>query len=166
MKNARLTKLAKEKTAFNNCSDDMSDVKFELGKSCYSTKIFAMIVLYAVVFCGRIFLRRHIVNPNMEMPVSDIVFWIFIGVILLYVIISTIMQSRRKSISVNGKKLCYNGGCWTSDDISYVKCTKLLERIEVFSKGKKILSFSWELDNSELFIAWVKKCGIMFDDNR
>lgn len=166
MENARLTKLAKEKTAFNNCSEDMSDVKFELGKSCYSPKIFAMIVLYAVVFCGRNFLKQHIVNPDMEMPVSDIIFWIFIGVILIYVIISTIIQSRRKSISVNGKKLFYNGDCWTSDDISYVKCSKLLERIEVFSKGKKILSFPWELDNSELFIAWVKKCGIMFDDNR
>jgi len=65
-----------------------------------------------------------------------------------------------------GKKLFYNGNCWSSDEISHVKCTKWLERVEVYSSGKKVLTFPWEKDNSELFIAWVKKCGIKFEDNR
>ena len=72
----------------------------------------------------------------------------------------------KPTISVSGKTVFYNGECWTSDEISCVKCTKWLERVEVYSNGKKVLTFPWELDNSELFIAWVNKCGIAFEDYR
>jgi hypothetical protein len=166
MENKRLAKLFLEKTALKNCRIDMSDVRFELGKSLYSTKIFALIALYAVIFGGRIFARMRIGNPDMQMSVTDILFLIIIGLLLIYTIVSTAIQSRRASISVYGKELFYNGDCWKSDDITCVKCSKFLEIVEVYSNGKKILSFPWELDNSELFIAWVKKCGIKFEDNR
>ena len=46
-------------------------------------------------------------------------------------------------------------------------CQELgIETVAVYSAGKKILSFPWSMENSELFIAWVKKCGIVFEDNR
>ena len=100
------------------------------------------------------------------MSAGDIVFWCFIGLIIVLVVVTTVKEKNSPTISVMGKKLFYNGNCWSSDEISHVKCTKWLERVEVYSSGKEVLTFPWEKDNSELFIAWVKKCGIKFEDNR
>lgn len=164
--NKKLEKLATEKTAFNDCRADMSDVNFEIGKSSYTTKIFGTIVLFALFFGVRILSRNFVGNPDMEFSVGDIIFWCFIGLILILVIISIINENKRPSILISGKTLFYNGDCWSSDEISNVKCTKWFERIEVYSAGKKVLTFPWEMDNSELFIAWVNKCGIVFEDYR
>lgn len=159
-------KLARENTAFSNCRPDMSDVNFEIGKSSYTAKVFFMIVLFAVIFSGRIFLRRMVVNAGGGLDGLDIVFWIFIGCIALFAIVTAVTQARQPTISVSGKTVFYKGDCWTSDDISCVKITKWFQRVEVWSNGKKIIAFPWELDNSELFIAWTKKCGIVFEDDR
>lgn len=164
--NQRLAKLAAENTAFNNCRPDMSDVSFEIGKSSYSVKIFGAIVLFALFFGVRIIARRYVGNPDMKLSAGGIVFWCFIGLLLILVIFSIIKESKRPPISVSGKTLFYNGDRWSSDEISYVKCTKWFERVDVYSGEKKVLSFPWEMDNSELFIAWVNKCGIVFEDNR
>lgn len=164
--NKRLIKLAAEDTALNDCRSDMSDVNFEIGKSSYSLKIWGMIVVFAVIFGGRILIRRKVGNPDYTMSTMDILFWIFIRCLLIYTIVSAIILSKKPSIAVSGKKIFYNGNCWSSDEISCVKCNKFLEHIEVYSEGKKILSFPWELDNSEIFIAWTKKCGITFEDRR
>lgn len=164
--NKRLEKLAAEKTAFKNCQADMSDVNFEIGKSSYSAKIFGAIVVFAIFFGVRIYARRFVGNPAMKLSAGDIIFWCFIGLLLILVISTLIKESKRPPISVWGKTLFYNGNCWSSDKISYVKCTKWFERVEVYSDGKEVLTFPWEMDNSELFIAWVNKCGIVFEDNR
>lgn len=164
--NKRLAKLELESTAFNNCRPDISDVSFEIGKSSYSVKIFGAIVLFALFFGVRIIARRYVGNPDMKLAAGDIVFWCFIGLLLILVIFSIIKESKRPPILVSGKTLFYNSDCWSSDEISYVKCTKWFERVDVYSGEKKVLSFPWEMDNSELFIAWVNKCGIVFEDNR
>lgn len=54
------------------------------------------------------------------------------------VIIFMFREKNKPIISVSGKTIFYNGECWASDDISCVKCTKWLERVEVCSNGKKI----------------------------
>lgn len=159
-------KLALENTAFSNCREDMSDVNFEIGKTSYSAKIFLLIVLFALIFGARILLRRRAGNPDLEMSTGDILFWLFIGLIFVLSIIVAITQKNKPTISVLGKTVFFNGNCWISDEIACVKCTKWLNRVEAYSNGKKIVSFPWELDNSELFIAWAKKCGIVFEDNR
>ncbi len=164
--NKRLEKLAVEDTAFNNSWQDMSDVNFEIGKNSYSLKVFVLIVVMAVVIGGRILSRRMVGNPEYSMSAIDIAFWIFIALLTIYVIISAIVQSRKPTITVSGKTIFYNGNCWTSDEIDSVKCSRFLELVTVYSAGKKILSFPWERDNSELLIAWAKKCGIAFEDNR
>ena len=164
--NIKLEKLAKENSAFQTCQPDMSDVNFEIGKSSSTVKIFAAIAAFAPIYGIRFFLRRYVGNPNGSMSAGDIVFWCFIGLIIVLVVVTTVKEKNSPTISVMGKKLFYNGNCWSSDEISHVKCTKWLERVEVYSSGKKVLTFPWEKDNSELFIAWVKKCGIKFEDNR
>lgn len=164
--NKRLAKLELESTAFNNCRDDMSDVSFEIGKSSYSTKIFGAIALFAVIFGVRIIIRRFVGNPDMTFSSGDTLFWCFIALIIVLVIFTVFKESKRPPISVSGKTLFYNGDCWKTNEISCVKCTKWFERVEVYSNGKKVVSFPWEMDNSELFIAWVKKCGIVFEDYR
>lgn len=164
--NKKLEKLATEKTAFKNCQPDMSDVNFEIGKSSYTVKIFGAIALFAVFFGIRITARRYVGATDMAASTGDIIFWCFIALIVILVVVSAIRGNKKPTISVSGKRLFYNGDCWSSDEISCVKCTKWLERVEVYSAGKKVLSFPWEMDNSELFIAWVKKCGILFVDSR
>lgn len=164
--NRRLQKLAAEKTAFNDCRADMSDVHFEIGKNSYSLKIFSTIAAMSVIIGGRIISRRMVGNPEYCMSAIDIAFWIFIALLVIYVIVSAILQSKKPTITVSEKTIFYNGNYWTSDEIDCVKCSKLLEIVTVYSNGKKILSFPWERDNSELFIAWTKKCGIIFEDNR
>lgn len=164
--NKKLEKLATEKTAFKNCREDMSDVSFEIGKSSYTAKLFGFIVLYAIFFGARIIARRYVGNPDMTFSVGDIIFWCFIVLIGILVVVSMIHEKNKPIISVSGKTVFYKGECWTSDEISCVKCTKWLERVEVYSIGKKVLTFPWEMDNSELFIAWVNKCGITFEDHR
>jgi len=164
--NKRLEKLAVENTAFNNCRQDMSDVNFEIGKSSYTAKIFGFIVLFAIFFGVRLIARQHVGNPDMTFSVGDIIFWCFIVLIGILVVVSMIHEKNKPTISVSGKTVFYKGECWTCDEISCVKCTKWFERIEVYSNGKKVLTFPWELDNSELFIAWVNKCGIAFEDYR
>lgn len=145
---------------------NMSDVSFEIGKSSYTVKIFAAIAAFALVYGIRILTRRYVGNPDMTFSVGDIIFWCFIGLIVILVVVTAFQEKNKPTVSVSGKKLFYNGDCWSSDEITHVKCTKWLERVEVYSGGKKVLSFPWEMDNSELFIAWVKKCGIAFEDNR
>lgn len=162
----RLAKLAAEKTALNGCREDMSDVSFEIGNSSYSLKIFAGIVILAVVFGGRILIRRMVGGSELSMSVMDKAFWILIGCIAVLTVVSAIAQSKRPRISVSGKTLFFGERSWSSDEISHIRIGKLFERIEVYSKGKKILSFPWEMDNSEIFIAWTKKCGIPLVDRR
>ena len=164
--NKKLEKLATENTAFKNCQPDMSDVNFEIGKSSYTVKIFAAIAAFALVYGIRMLTRRYVGNPDMTFSIGDIIFWCFIGLIVILVAASAIRGNNKPTISVLGKTLFYNRDCWSSDEISRVKCTKWFERVEVYSGGKKVLSFPWEMDNSELFIAWVKKCRIVFEDNR
>ena len=164
--NIKQQKLDKERTAFSNCRLDMTDVSFEIGKSSYTAKLFGFIVLFAIFFGVRTIARRYVGNPNMTFSVGDIIFWCCIGMIAILVIVTFIHEKNKPTISVLGKKIFYNGNCWTSDDISCVRCTKWFERVEVYSNGKKVLTFPWELDNSELFIAWVNKCGITFEDHR
>ena len=117
--NKRLAKLAAENTGLNKCRADMSDVSFEIGKSSYSVKIFLAIVLFAVFFGGRIFIRRKVGNPNYNMPATDIAFWAFIGFIFICTVVYAIIQSKKPSISVSGKTVFYNGNCWNSDEISW-----------------------------------------------
>lgn len=159
-------KLALENTAFNNCREDMSDVKFEIGRKSYTIKVFSMIVIFALIFGGRIMLRRRAGNPDFTMSALDTAVWTFIGFIAVCTVIASIMQSLKPSISVSGKTIFYNGNCWTCNEISCVEVTKLLGCVNVYSNGKRIISFLWEKDNSELFIAWAKKCGIVFEDKR
>lgn len=159
-------KLAREDSALDNCRSDMSDVNFEIGKSSYTAKVFGMIVLFAVFFGGRIFLRRMIADAGYASSTGNTIFWILIGCIALLTIVTAVTQAKQPTVTVSGKTVFYNGNCWTSDEISCVKCTKWLERVEVYVNGKKVIVFPWELDNSEVFIAWTKKCGIVFDDNR
>ena len=166
IENKKIVKLALEKTAFKNSSSDMSDVNFEIGKSSYTAKLFGFIVLFAIFFGVRIIARCYVGNPDITFSIGDIVFWCCIGIIAILVIVTSIREKTKPTISVSGKTVFYNGDCWTSDEISCVKCTKWLERVEVYSNGKKVLTFPWELDNSELFIAWVNKCGIAFEDYR
>lgn len=164
--NKRFEKLAAEDTILNNCRSDMSDVSFEIGKSSYSVKICFMIVLFAVFFGGRIIMRQKIGNPDYSLSTKDILFWSFIGCILIFTIVYAIMLKTKPTITVSGKTIFYNGNILTSDEIACVKCSKFFEFVTVYSNGKKILSFPWEMDNSEMFIAWVKKCRIEFEDNR
>ena len=164
--NMRLTKLAAERTALNNSREDMSDVNFEIGKKSYSLKAFSAIVAFAVIFGVRIIPRRMIGNPDYTMSAIDKAFWLFIGCIFICIVVLGIIQKIKPSITVSGKTIFYNGNCWTSDEISCVKISNWLERVEVYSNGKKIISFAWEMDNSEKFIAWTKKCGIHFEDKR
>lgn len=165
-RNIRLEKRNAESTALNGCRSDLSDVNFAVGNSSYTAKAFGMIVVFAVVFGGRIFLRRRIGNPEAGLSGIDIGFWILIGCILLVAIISALTQKTRASITVSGKTVFYGGNCYTSDEISLVKVTRWMERVEVYADGKRVIRFPWELDNSEVFIAWTKKCGIAFEDNR
>ena len=164
--NKKIEKLGAEKVAFKNCRTDMSDVNFEIGTSSYTAKLFGFIVLFAIFFGVRIIARQFVGNPDMTFSIGDIIFWCCIGIIAVLVIVTSIHEKNKPTISVSGKTVFYNGDCWTSDEISCVKCTKWFERVEVYSNGKKVLAFPWELDNSELFIAWVNKCGIVFDDKR
>lgn len=164
--NKRLIKLETENTAFNDCSFDMSDVRFEIGKNSYTAQIFGMIAIFGISFGSRILTRRIIANPDFNLSKMNMLFWGLIALLIIFVIVSFITQNRKPIIFVEGKILFYGGNDWTSDEISCVKCTKFFETIKVYSNGKKILSFSWERDNSELFIAWAKKCGIVFEDNR
>lgn len=164
--NKRLEKLALEQTGLDGCRADMSDVSFEIGKSSDTIKIFGAIIAFAVFFGARIIPRRMIGNPEYRFSAIDFAFWGFIGILTVCIIVGAIVQSRRPGISVSGKTIFSGGNCWTSDEISCVKCTRWLEILEVYSGGEKILSIPWELDNSELFIAWTNKCGILFEDNR
>lgn len=164
--NKKPEKLATEKTAFKNCREDMSDVTFEIGKNSYSAKIFGAIAIFAVTFGAKIIIRRYVGNPDMSFSKGDILFWCGIALMIVLVIYTEIKERKRPPISVSCRTLFYNGEYWTSGEISCVKCTKWFERVEVYSNGKKILSFPWEMDNSELFIAWANKCGIVFEDYR
>ena len=73
----------------------------------------------------------------MTFSIGDIVFWCFIGIIAVLVIVTSIHEKNKPTISVSGKTVFYNGDCWPSDEISCVKCTKWFERIEVYSNEKK-----------------------------
>lgn len=166
IRNIRLEKLHAEKTALNGCRSDLSDVNFEIGKNSYTAKVFGMIVLFAAVFGGRIFLRRMIGNPEAGLSAIDIGFWVLIGCILIFAVVSALTSRKRASITVSGKTVFSKGNCFTSDEISLVRVTRWLERVEVYVDGKKVIVFPWEMDHSETFIAWTRKCGIAFEDKR
>ena len=162
----REEKLAAENTVLNDCKSDMSDVNFEITENYNSIKLFGFVILFALFWGGRIGLRRIAGNPDYTMSSIDKAFWIFIVCLIIYMIIYAVSKKFSKPITIAGRTVFYNGNCWTSDDISEVECTALSYQIKVYSNGKKVLSFPWERDNSEMFIAWVRKCGINFTDKR
>ncbi len=162
----REEKLAAENTALNDCMLDMSDVNFEITENYNSIKLFGFVILFALFWIGRIGLRRIVGNPDYTTSAIDKAFGIFIVCLIFFIVVYAVVKKFSKPITVAGKKIFYNGNCWTSDDISEVECAALSYQIKVYSNGRKVLSFPWERDNSEMFIAWVRKCGINFVDKR
>ena len=162
----RSSKLALENTAWKHCRPDMSDVNFEIGKSSYTAKIFGAIVLLAASFGVRMLAKPYFEEESITLLAVDVIFWCFIALIAVLVSITIIHEKKRPTITVSGDTVFCDGKCWTSHEISRVRCTKWLERVEVYVNYKKVLYFPWEMDNSELFIAWVKRCGITFEDMR
>lgn len=159
-------KLTAENTVLNDCKPDMSDVNFEITENYNTIKLFGLVILFALFWGGRIGLRRIVGNPDYTLSPIDKVFGIFIILLIIILVVYAVAKKFSKPIIIAGKTVFYNGNCWTSDDISEVECTALSYQIKVYSNGKKVLSFSWEMNNSEKFIAWVKKCGISFIDKR
>lgn len=162
----RKAKLALESTAFKNCRGDMSDISFEIGKSSPMLKAMGALVIFSAIFGSRFLLRRKIGNPDHSLSTIDILFWIFIIGILIFTVVCTFLLKNQPKISVVGKTLFYGENNWTSNEITCVKCSKFTETVSVHSLNNKVVSFAWERENSELFIAWAKKCGIEFEDNR
>lgn len=162
----RHAKLAAEDTALSRCRSDLSDVRFEIKSGGGSAKIILAAVAFSLIMFLRIFARRKVGNPEHTISAMDMIFFALLGILVILAIVTAIMERKKPNISVSGKTLFYNGSSWTSDEIACVKCSKFLETVAVYSAGKKILSFPWSMENSELFIAWVKKCCIVFEDNR
>ena len=159
-------KLDAEKTAFRNCRSDLSDISFEITQSTAEAKVFGAILLFAVPIGGRIMLRRMAGSPDGGMSAIDIGFWILMGCIALVTVIFAVAGRMQSGVSVSGKTVFYKGNCWSSDEISLIRCTKWLEHVEVYADGKKVISFPWSMEHSELLIAWARVCGIKFEDKR
>ena len=96
--NLKQQKLAKERTAFNKCRADMSDVNFEIGKNSYTAKLFGFIVLFAIFFGVRIIARRFVGNPDMTFSIGDIIFWCCIGIIAVLVIVTSIREKNKETV--------------------------------------------------------------------
>ena len=111
-------------------------------------------------------LSPYFVSTGTALSIGDVIFWCFIVLMCILVFVSVIREKDKPTILASGKSVICSGKCRTSDDISCIKCTQWLERVEVYSAGKRVLSFPWEMDNSELFIAWIHRCGIAFKDYR
>ncbi len=152
-------RLAAENTALDGCREDMSDVCFKVGGSASLNTLKWAVPLIAFPAL-RILLRR-----GGETRGADIILMVMIAFLTIAVAAAAYVSKKKGFITVSGKTVSYNGNCWTDSDISYVVCSSF-GCIEVYADEKKILSFLWETDNAELFIAWVKKCGIAFVDKR
>ncbi len=152
-------RLAAENTALDGCREDMSDVYFKVGGSA-SLNTLKWSVLLIAFPAFRIWLRS-----GEETRSTDMALMFVIAVLTIAVTAAAYISKKKGFITVSGKTVSYNGNCWTDSDISYVICSSF-GCIQVYSAEEKILSFLWETDNSELFIAWVKKCGIAFVDKR
>lgn len=162
----RLLKIAAEDTALNSCRGDMSDVHFEIKYPAGTYKIIIATAAFFGFFGIRLLSRRSVGNPDFKLSPLDIGFFVLLGLIVVLAIISAILGKKKSNITVSGKSIFYKGSSWTSDEIACVKCSKFFEHISVYSAGRKILSFPWTMENAEIFIAWTKKCGILFEDNR
>lgn len=162
----KLFKLAAEDTALNGCRGDLSDVQFEIKYPAGTYKIILAAAAFFGFFGIRLILRRSVGNPDFKLSALDIGFFVLLGLMVMLAVVSIILSKKKSNVTVAGKSVFYNGNSWTSDEISCVKCSKFLEHISVYSAGKKIFSFPWTMENAEIFIAWTKKCGIVFEDNR
>lgn len=144
----------------------LSDVQFTLKNSTAAAQICGMLVGAGVLYGGRFFLKKRIIHPDAGMSVTDILFWILMALLLICGIASLLLSGKQTGISVSGNTLYCGGSSWTSDEITRAKCTKWMEQISLYAGNKRILSVSWSMDNAELLIAWINKCGIPFEDNR
>ena len=84
---------------------------------------------------------QYVGKPGKNLSAVDAAFWCLIALMMFFIIFTVIKDSKRPAISVSGKTLSFDGVSLTSYEISRVKCTKLLERIEVYSDGRKVLVF-------------------------
>lgn len=157
-------RLAAEKTAFANCNEDMSDVNFQVQGSADSTKavfpIIGAIALFAAFFVIRI---AH--GDSKEIKSGLIFVFGVIAVLLVICGVYMFVTSKHPVVSVRGKTVTCNGKSWTNTDFSHIECTAM-GKVKVHSKGKVVLSFQWENEGAELFIAWARKLGIVLLDKR
>ena len=109
--NLKQQKLAKERTAFNKCRADMSDVSFEIGKNSYTAKLFGFIVLFAIFFGVRIIARRFVGNPDMTFSIGDIIFWCCIGIIAVLVIVTSLREKNKQTVRKLRKSLSKGREC-------------------------------------------------------
>ena len=144
----------------------LSDVQFTLKNSAAAAQICGMIAGMGILYGGRFFLKQRITHPDAGLSVTDTIFWILMALLLIGGIVILLRSGKQTGISVSGNTLFCGASSWTSDEITGAKCTRWMETISLYAGGKKILSISWSMENSELLIAWINKCGIPFDDNR
>lgn len=164
LNNRKQQKLEAEKTAFSNCKEDLSDVLFEVGGHDASGKATLCILGFVLLFAAR-FIVKYTFDDLSEM--AGALNFVFIVIIVCLAIFGVwfFVTDRKPPILVNGKSVKQGDKIWTNKDISHVECTSL-NKIKVHSRGKVIFSFSWEVEDSELFLAWARKCGIVILDKR
>ncbi len=155
-------KLANEKNAF--AGRDLADISFEIGRGGYGAYAFLLIAAFAVLFGGRFLARRGI--GGAALSVGDFLFWLFIAAVVIAALLSLLLKRKKTGISVMGGTIFCDGNCYPPEEVTRVRCTRWLERVEVFAGKKKILSAEWNRDNAELLIAWARRCGIPFEDKR
>ncbi len=155
-----------EMTALNGCKEDLSDVNFKVcGNSMSKTAIVGGLTLFLGAGAS-IMIKSRVAGAKSDgFTTVDYVFFGLIVVMVVLVALMLFIESRKKPVEVRGKVMYYGEKSYSSDMISHVECTSL-NKIKVHSKGKVVCSFSWALDNGEMFMAWARKCNIVILDKR
>ena len=159
-----LQKLSLEKTAFEYTRPDMSDVNFEVGGGSASAGIMLLYIPIVLLLGSRIAIKHFLIGHG-SVSALDIALWVLMAVMTFFSVTYYLVTKYKSKVKVSGKTVSYKGKTWSSDEIDIVKCTRM-SVVKAYSAGKKIISFSWDTNNSELFIAWTKRCGIVFEDKR
>lgn len=157
-------RLAAEKTAFANCKEDMSDVRFDVKGSTASVKELLPII-GAIVLFAAFFIVKFARGDSQEMKNGLVFVFVVVGILLLICGVSMLVSSKRPAVSVRGKTVSCKDKSWTNAELSHIECTAM-GKIKAHSKGKVVFSFPWETEGAELFLAWAGKLGIVILDKR
>ena len=160
---SRQAKLEREENAFRDTK--LEDIEFVAGVRRMIVPAVCSLSGIVVMFCGKNLLEQLFVHKERDHSADGTVERVLIVIALVACITALLWQLLRPKIGVSGREFYYRKVWHDAHEIEELHITRS-GRVQIILQRKKLCSYAWDEENTELLIAWARKCGVQVRDDR